>query len=460
MENAEVPTLPPKQGGLSGHVPGSYREILGLSWPMIISTISFTTMSFVSVMFVSWLGPSHTAAVVLGNTIAFQMASLAMGFLAAVRTVISQDFGARRHQDIGRDVASGLALAGSLGVVFLLVSLQAKPLAAWVAGTPTQAEMGGAYLFWRLLGFPAISVRIVFDNYFGAIGDTRTSMVVNILANLLNILLTYLLVFGVGPLPALGVEGAAMATVLSEISAACMGTGAFLLRSNSRAIRAQGRVLPNLRAMRRIMKVGMPLAVQFFLEIGSFNVINLIISHVGDAAMAANGIVVQLLMLSFLPAQGVANGVSILVGQYKGAGQPDFANLAARRGFRLTAIYTTLWTLVFIFSSSPFIRLFTRDALVLTYGVHLMYIIASFQVIDGLGTVAYGALQGAGDTLWPMLFGITGGWLVMVPVGLFTVFVLDWGVYGAWTAKACHIWVFALLNLWRFNHGAWRRITV
>ena len=436
--------------------PDGYREILGLAWPMILSMVSFTVMGFVDTMFVSWLGAGETAGVVLANVVLFQSVSLLMGLLAAIRTLNSQDYGARRFSGIAGNTATALAVALVMGLAMSCMDVIRLPLLQLAAGTGVQARVADPYLFWRFLGVPFVTMRVVCDNHFGAISDTRTPMVVNISANLLNVLLTYLMVFGGAGFSAMGVEGAGLATFVSSVTAAVMGISMLWLRPNSRRILAQGVFRPTFTALRRMLKVGLPLAVQFFLEIGSFNAINLMIARAGDTALAASGIVMQFVMISFLPAQGIGGAASILVGQHQGAGRSERAAAAVRRALLLASGYMGLCAVVFVVAPGPLMSIFSDDPQVAVTGMYLLYIVSVFQVLDAMGTVYYGALQGAGDTLWPMVFGIAGGWIVMVPLGLLLIGVFDLGVYGGWVAKGAHIIVFACALMYRYRTGVWK----
>jgi len=433
-----------------------YGEIMNLAWPMILSMISFTVMGFVDTMFVSWLGPTQTAGVVLANVVLFQAVSLLMGLLAAIRTLNSQDFGAGRLKNIAGNTATGLTIALGLGLLMASMDLVRIPFLELVAGTDAQVRMAEPYLFWRFLGVPFVAMRVVCDNHFGAISDTRTPMVINIVANLLNVPFTYVLVFGFGGFEGMGVGGAGLSTLLSSMIAAGLGLSLLWLRSNSRSILSQGVFRPSTAAARRMMKVGLPLAMQFFLEVGSFNAINIMIARAGDVALAASGIVVQFIMISFLPAQGISGAATILVGQHQGAKRTDRAVAAVSRAVILSSIYMGICAGVFVLIPESLMSIFTEDTQVVTTGVYLLYIIAVFQVIDALGTVYYGALQGAGDTLWPMIFGIAGGWVIMVPTGFVLIQHFNMGVYGGWIAKAAHIIVFACALIYRYHSGVWK----
>jgi len=219
---------------------------------------------------------------------------------------------------------------------------------------------------------------------------------------------------------------------------------------------AQWRIHPG--DIRRLLRVGLPMAAHHFLDMGSFLVFSAYIGRMGTDALAANQIVIQVLALSFMPAQGFAIAASTLTGQYIGAGQPDIAEKSAYRTIRLGLAYAGFVMLLCVAVPGPLFRLFTSDPAVLAFARPLLLLAAVFQVFDALQFVASGGLRGAGDTTVPAVIIICGAWFVFIPAAYLLGTVLDKGVVGAWAGATGYIAVVGLLMLGRLRAGRWRQI--
>ena len=176
--------------------------------------------------------------------------------------------------------------------------------------------------------------------------------------------------------------------------------------------------------------------------------------------LAANNVTHSIVGLSFMPAIGLNKGITVLVGQYIGRRDIPAAKRRAYVGIALAMVYMCLCGVLFFLFRGPIIRLFRSEPTIVEAGRRMLVLAAIFQAFDALGIMSHGALRGAGDTKFPAIIDIAGGWLLLLPLGYALTFPLGWGYVGAWTAAAVQIAVVGLIFFWRFVSEAWRKIDI
>jgi MATE family multidrug resistance protein len=274
-------------------------------------------------------------------------------------------------------------------------------------------------------------------------------MKITLLANAANIALDPLLIFGLGPIPAVGVGGAALATIIAQSLGMLIATVLFVGRVG--LVRK-----PNWALAKRLVRLGFPMGVRGALGVGAFTGFTALLARMGDDQLAAHQIALKIISISFLPGYGLSETATILTGQYVGARRYD----AARRAFR-SVLYLTLGVMggcgvVFFAFGEHLVRLFNTDPVVVQLGTRLLIVAAFFQVFDAVAMAATGALNGTGDTKFTMWTGIVCSWLIMVPASYFFGVVLEGGAVGAWLGLTVEIVVVAAITLVRFSRSRWQ----
>jgi putative MATE family efflux protein len=438
--------------------PGSYREIWSLAWPAILTLISQTIMWTVDAAMVGRVGKVELAAVGLGGILIWTLYSAFVGLTTSVNTFVAQACGAGDSRRAGRYLSQGLYLAIAASAILLLIRTRTPAMVALMGPAPDVQSLCVAYIGIRMLSAPFFLVQYSYAHFYRGIGDTITPLKVLAFSHAVNVVGDYLLIFGPGPFPAMGVEGAAWATSGANVVAA----GVFVVLGFRAGIRerfapmAQWRMHPG--DIRRLLRIGLPMAAHYFLDMGSFLVFSAYIGRMGTDALAANQIVIQVLALSFMPAQGFSIAATTLTGQYLGAGQTDVAATSAYRTIRLALVYAGFVALVCVTVPGLAFRLFNDDPAVIALARPLLLLAAVFQVFDTVQFVSGGGLRGAGDTTIPAVIIIAGAWFVFIPAAYLLGTVLDGGVVGAWAGATGYIAVVALLMFGRLRGGRWRRI--
>jgi MATE family multidrug resistance protein len=439
---------------------GSYREAWDLAYPTIVTMVSQTVMWTVDSAMVGRIGKVELAAVGLGGLMVITLYAFFMGLSYSLSTHVAQNFGARKYGRCGALLSQGVYLAIASGVILLIIR-EFNPLTIDLLGPSEEVRpLAVSYSGIRMLSAPFFILHYFYSNFFRGIGNMRTPMKVAIVANVVNIVLDYFMIFGKGPFPQLGVEGAAWATSIANvIFAATLATVAMTRHYRDR-YETHRHWRPNKTMIKNILNVGTPIGVHYFLDIGSFLIFSAYVGRMGTDQLAANQIVIQILALSFMPVNGFAVAATTLMGQYIGASQPALARISAYKTLRLGLIFAGILGLIYVLFPEALVRIFNDDAAVVYFGKRCMLLAAIFQFFDATQMIAAGALRGAGDTRFPMIMALGGGWFLFLPLAYVCGTVLDGGVVGAWIGGTAYVLILAIGMFLRLKTDRWQRIRI
>ncbi len=455
-EESEAYTRPAIAPGQRGGI----REVVILGAPVALTQMSITAMQTVDSMMVGSLGATELAAVGFGGIWLWTFMCFFVGVTSAIQTFVSQHYGGGQYRECGYWSWQGVyATVPLAAVVSLTLFLAAEPLMHWLRPSEAMQPLVVDYVSMRALGSVGLCTAVALASFFRGLGDTRTPLYATLIANGVNVVLDYGLIFGELGLPKLGVQGAGIATSVAEWIYMFVLL-AWFLRAGTLARYGTRPVRPALHAVRRVLRTGMPIGGQWFLEMTSFAVFSTAVARLGDAPMAASQAFIILLSLSFMQAIGISMAVSTMVGQYIGAKELEHAERSFRSGIVLAASLGGAVALLFALASRPLISLFSNDPEVIRLGVALLRVGAAFQLFDALAIVADGALRGAGDTRWPFLARFLLSWGVFLPLAWGFGFYLEGGLTWAWIGGLIYIAIRAGFLVFRFRSGAWREITI
>ncbi len=439
---------------------GSMGEAWRLAYPTVIGMLSATLMWTVDTLLLGRVGKVELAAAGLGGVLVWTLYTFFVGLVQGVSTFVAQAKGGGRHGECSQFAWQGLYLSVAAAGVIGIFYWQSERLLTLAGPEPAVIEEGLRYMRARMLGAYFLFASFVWHSFFRGVGDVRTSMMISIISNVVNLVLDLLLIFGLGPFPALSTQGAGLATSISDLVAAALGLALFLRPRMAAQYLTRGQRSFQPAAMRRLLRVGTPIGVQTFLDMGSFTIFMALMGRLGTDELAASQIGVQLLSFSFMPANGIAKAATTMVGQYLGAGR---AALAARCGWvslRLNLAYSLIVALAFFAARSHLFTLFNKDPAVVAAGLGIVPLLALFQIGDAVQMTMSGALQGAGDTRAPMLITGFGSYAIFLPLALVFAYRLEMGIFGAWLGGVIAFACIATLLTLRFRHGAWQRIAI
>lgn len=439
---------------------GDVREVGQLAYPVVLSQISGTVMGIVDSAMVGRLGATELGAVGFAGIWTWTLFSFFNGTASGVQTFVSQHHGAGEERRCGAWAWQAIATIAPLAVcAAALVWLSAPQLLAWLGPSQELQETALAYVRPRLLGQPAMVLVFIWMSFFRGIGDTRTPLYGAVIANLVNIVLDYGLIFGELGLPKWGVVGAGSATAVGEWIYAI-----FLIVAATRtavsSIFHTRPVAPRHKDVRRFLRTGLPIGGQWLIDMLAFSTFTTIVARMGDHDVAASQAFVMLLSMSFMQAIGISVAASTLVGRYIGARDPEAVTRSFWSSLKFAGALAGIVAAVFLAFPEAMVRIFSSDPEVVRRGVPLVRLGALFQLLDAVAIVTSGSLRGAGDTRWPFLVQALLAWGLFVPGAYLLGVVWNGGLTSAWVAGTFYIAVLAGVLLARFHGGAWRSIRV
>jgi len=418
------------------------RPLLRLALPLALAQAGQALMGAVDVAVLGRASPELLAGAGLGNALFFGFAVLGMGVMQGLDPLVSQALGAGDADRARRLVWQGVWLALGLAVALALPIALAPALLRPAGISPAVAREAVRFLSWRLPGLPLALVFFAPRAYLMARARVRPMLMAVALANVLNLALDVLLVFGgarwpswTGPLraiPALGVAGAANASNASNlIQVLVLGLS---LRAGSRSPRRRTFAPPHPGELALALRVGLPTGLHVFAEVAFFSLASILAGRLGAVPLSAHQVALQLASVTFTVALGLGNGGSVRVGLAVGAGDRRGARRAGLAAFAGAASFMACTALAFLVFPGAVARLMTDDAAVIATAAPLLRVAALFQLSDGLQAVGAGVLRGAGVTRFTFAVNMVAYWVVGLPLSLLLAFGLGLGVLGLWAA--------------------------
>lgn len=429
------------------------RATLRLAVPVALAELGWMGMAVVDTLMVGPLGPVAIGAVGLGGTLYMAVAVFGMGMLLGLDTLVSQAFGARRLDECDRWFWQGLWAAVLLGVPLQAAGLLGVTLLPLLGLNPAVLTIAVPYVTIILWGTVPLLIYASCRRYLQALGRVRPVMFALVTANLVNLFVNWILIYGHWGAPAMGTNGSAVATVISRIYMAALLVIVIVVheRRGERSVwRVSRRV--DRRRLEALLRLGTPAALQIALEVGVFAAATALVGRLDAASLAAHQIALNVASVSFMVPLGIASAAAVRVGHAIGRGNPHAASRAGWTAMAVAAAFMTLAALVLVLVPRALIAAFTSDADVLRTGVSLLAVAAMFQLFDGIQVASTGALRGAGDTRTPMIANLVGHWLFGLPVGYALCFGAGWQAAGLWVGLSAGLMAVGTVLL-----GVWHR---
>ncbi|WP_428265626.1 MATE family efflux transporter [Haliangium sp.] len=439
----------------------SVGTLLSLGWPVIVARSTQSIIGFADAYMIASLGEDALAATTTGALNAFALAILPMGAAFIVQSFAAQLAGKRDYRGARRYGWYGLTLAAFVLVLGAAAVPAVGPTLGLFPYEPEVHRLMTAYLEIRLYAVGAFVGTEVLGNWYAGLGNTRLQMIAGILSMVINVALNWVLIYGHLGAPAMGVEGAALASVI----AAWCGFGLLLavfLRGWG-APRITGPLGLKLSELGRMLRFGLPNGINWFLEFAAFTIfINVVVGTLGTVAHAALMVVIQINSVSFMPAFGLSSAGAILAGQAIGARALDAVPGIVWRTLKVTAGWQCAVGALYVIMPGALMSLFdtasANAAEMLALGASMLALSAAWQLFDAVGMVVGEALRAAGDTAWCMWARLALGWLVFTPVAVLAVNVLGGGPVAAILSLVLYMVLLAAALTWRFMTGRWRSI--
>jgi multidrug resistance protein, MATE family len=441
------------------------RPMLRLAVPVILAELGWMAMGVVDTIMVGPLGPAASAATGIGTSLHMAFAIFGMGLLLGLDTLVSQSFGARQFTACHRWLFHGVLLALGLTPPLMLICGLLYFAIPWLDFHPDVRPLLEAYFVVIVWSSPFLLLYAAFRRYLQGIHIVTPVMFALVSANLVNAGGNWALIYGHLGFPALGVAGAAWATLLSRLYMASVLLIAIVIYDRWR-LRDRTAMKFDRAWLRRLIQLGFPAASTVALEVGVFAAATALAGRLAPVAAASHQIALNIAALSFMIPLGLASAGAVRVGHAVGAQDPRRAAAAGWTAILLGIAFMTSAAAAFFIAPRTLIGLFTREEGVLAVGSSLLFVAAIFQLFDGIQGVATGVLRGLGDTKTPMVTNLAGHWLFGLPVGYSLCFVYGFGVIGLWIGLSAGLIIAGavLLFVWnrqihRLNAQAPRHIT-
>ncbi len=445
---------------------GLALDLLKLAVPIIAMALSRLLMTFIDFAMVSQLGTEAQAAISPASFLIFTVGCVAMGVAQAVQTFVAQADGRRDRKVVGAYAWQSYYIAGAFAIVILPLSLTTESWFAYISAAgqhpPAMAKQAAEYIqicLWSTV--PAV-LCIGLNGLFNGIQKPRITVVATVVSLVVNVIGNWLLIFGNLGFPRLEMAGAAIATVLAWAARCVVLAWAMLRPELDGEYNTRRTYAPDLAKLRELARVGLPMSVQWLIDIGSFLVfLMLIVPPFGVHATAASNIGMQCMHLAFMPPIGMAIALSSKVGYAIGERNLENARRYVRLTLRLNLIYMVAMGVLFLLAGGSLISIFNGDPEVIRVGGQIMLWVAVLQAFDAVAITYMNALRGAGDTRVPAVYLAIAAWGVFIGGGYAVALLApQFGASGPWMMCAAHLAVLGALLWHRWGSGAWSRVRI
>lgn len=436
------------------------KAIFLLAVPMILELVMESTFAVVDIYFVGKLGASAVATVGLTETYLFLIYSLAMGLSMAVTAIIARRIGEKSQEDAGTSAVQSIFLALLASLPFAIAGIFfAKDMLTLMGADQWSIDHGYRYTQWMLGGNVVIVMLFVINAIFRGAGDAAIAMRILWISNGINIILDPLLIFGWGPVPSLGIEGAAIATNIGR--GVGVLTQLWLLFKGGKHIRVKlSQIYWDAKSMLNIFRTSLGGIGQMIVAMTSWIFLMRILAEVGSEAVAGSTIAIRIMMFTMMPAWGLSNAAATLVGQNLGAGNPGRAESAVWKTGSYNMIFLVCVSVVYFFFNDGLMRIFSDDPNVIAIGAEWLRILSFSYFVYGWWMVSTQAFNGAGDTKTPTLINLVFFWLIQIPLSWYLAIYLDWEQSGVFWGVFISETSVGLFTLWLFNRGSWKTVKV
>ncbi|GGW80133.1 MATE family efflux transporter [Salegentibacter mishustinae] len=432
------------------------RAIFLLAVPMILELVMESTFALVDIYFVGKLGASAVASVGLTETYLFLLYSIGMGLAMAVTAIIARRIGEKKGENAAESAVQSIILAILFAIPFSIAGIfYAEELLGLMGADDWTLTNGISYFQWMLGGNVVIMLLFVINAVFRGAGDAAIAMWVLGIANGINIVLDPLLIFGWGPIPSMGLEGAAIATNIGR-SLGVLVQLWILFRGGKHIKVKLSQLYWNTKAMLIILKTSMGGIGQMIIGMTSWIFLMRILADIGSEAVAGATIALRIMLFCMMPAWGLSNAATTLVGQNLGAKDPQRAESSIWKIGKYNMIFLLLVSIVFFFFNERLIGYFSDTPEVIKVGGKWLEILSYSFFIYGWWMVTTQAFNGSGDTTTPTKINFVFFWLIQIPLAYFLAINQDWGYSGVFWAVFFSETSAAIFTLWLFTRGKWK----
>lgn len=436
------------------------RAIFMLSVPMILEMIMESLFAIVDVFYVSKVGINAIATVGLTESVIFLIYAIAVGLAMATTAMVARRVGEKKYNEGANAAVQAIIVALTVSILIGISGfIYAKDILRLMGASDELIASGYGYTKWMIGGNITITMLFLMNAIFRGAGDASLAMRSLWLANGLNILLDPMLIFGIGPFPEFGVEGAAIATNIGR------GIGVlfqlYVLIKGGSVIRIKWENLKlRLKLVKRLINISLGGIGQYLIGTASWLFLVRIISIFGSEALAGYTIAIRIVMFSILPSWGIANAAATLVGQNLGARNADRAEQSVWKCSVYNLYFLGLISVVFFILADNLVKLFNDQEEVVYFGMIALQYVCSGYIFFAFGMVIGQAFNGAGDTRTPTIINFFLYWMLQLPAAYILAVQLEMGPKGVFLAIVVTEIFLSLVYMWFFRRGRWKTVEI
>lgn len=448
--------------------PAGAKEVLTIALPMVISSLSWTIMTFVDRMMLRWVSGDAMTAAFQANLIWFCILCFPLGICSYANTFVSQYFGDRQFLRIGSAVWQAIWIALLFCPIILATVPFAPAMFSLFGHSESVTSMEVIYYQTLCFGAGGMLVSQAASAFFSGRGQTQIVMVIDCLFALVNLLLNWVWIFGNLGFPAMGIFGAGLATAVSLWLKAFVYVG-LMLKEKYRSEFATSAWRIDREIFRRLTRFGVPSGVQILLDVIGFTIFVMLAGRLGSIEAEASSMAFSISSLAFMPVMGLGTTALILVGQRLGENRPDLAERATWTSLIIGLVYMAVISMFYWFTPEVFLSGFfmgnpgvgkeTSAEPSRELAATLLQFVAAYNLFDATFMIMASAIKGAGDTRFVMLVSLC----MALALGILTYSVIEvfkLGIFACWVLITAWVCVFGLIFLARFMQGKWKSLRV
>lgn len=431
----------------------NYRKTIVLAYPLILSQLGHVMVGVVDTAMVGQIGTIPQAAVALSNSLCFLVLVFGLGVAYGITPLVAAADSSGKHSDNAELLKHGIVINTVLGICLFLLLVLLSPVLRLFDQQQEVVDLAIPFLNVMMLGMIPLCVFSSFKQFVEGLSNTRVAMLITIGANLLNVLLNYLMIFGHWGLPAMGIMGSCWASFISRVIMA-LAMFLYVYYNKRYAVYWQNFSFHSLslKLTKEILSIGVPSGLQWVFEVGAFSFAVIMIGWISPVTQAAHQVALSIASVTYMMASGVSGAASVRVGNQLGLMDKQKLRTAGFSAFVIVLALMLVNAICFVVFRNTLPVLFTSDGGVVAISSTLLLIAAFFQLSDGVQVVGLGVLRGIKDVKVPTIITLVAYWVIGLPMSYVFAFKLNMGVQGVWYGLSLGLTMAAILLFARFNY--------
>lgn len=435
------------------------NELLKIALPMVVSQGTFAVMIFTDRYFMSQIDPVHIAAALGGGVASYFSFCFFVGLLSYANAMAAQYLGAGEKEKGPKVVTQGWLITLMSAPILTLITFLVAGVFESMGHDPELVKLERTYYLILMAGVLVTLAKVCLASYFAGIGRTHVVMICDVFGLIVNVPLSFIMVFGKLGFPALGIVGAGISTVIATLLAFLLYVFFYLRREHRESFAVLQSFSIEWRILKRFWRLGFPSGLEQFLNVAAFNLFLLMFQSYGIAESAAAAIVFNWDILSFVPMIGLHVAAISLIGRFVGARNMARVNEVITASFIVGLVYSAILAVLYITFRFPLVEVFAPPSgdfsAIRELSAFMMIGLSSYVMADAVILVAGGVLRGAGDTRWLMVASVSLHWAMLV-LQFFIIRVLEFSPKVSWVVFCFLVLAIALVYLLRLIGGRWR----